>query len=77
MDQIYFVAVFEQGEGGELFRLDEPQRFDAEDEARKVASDLASKHAGVIAWSQEVKQGADSYGAPIVFYTAGEVIEMK
>jgi hypothetical protein len=77
MKQIYFVAVFDQGEAGELFRTGEPQRFDAEEQARKVASDLASKHAGVIAWSQEAKQGEKKYGPPIVFYTAGEVIDMK
>ena len=75
MDQIYFVAVFEQGDGGELFRVGEPQRFDSD--ARTAASDLASNHAGVIAWSQEAKQGKDGYGPPIVFYTAGEVIDMR
>lgn len=77
MDQIYFVAVFEQGDGGELFRVGEPQRCGSEEQARTVASDLASKHAGVIAWSQETKQGTEKYGPPIVFYTAGEVIDMK
>lgn len=77
MDQIYFVAVFEQGEGGELFQLGEPQRFESEEQARMAAGDLASTHAGVIAWSQEAKQGTNGYGPPIVFYTAGEVIDMR
>jgi hypothetical protein len=77
MKQIYFVAVFEQGDAGELFRPEEPQRFDTEEQARKAAGDLASNHAGVIAWSQEAKQGEEEYGPAIVFYTAGEVIDMK
>ena len=76
MKQVYFVAVYDQGEAGELFRSGEPQRFDAEEEAQTAADELASKHAGVIAWSQDVKQG-DEYGPPMVFYTAGETVDMK
>ena len=77
MEKNYFVAAYEQGDSGELFQLEQPQQFDSEDQACKVANDLASKHAGVIAWSQEAGSGTDLKREREVFYTAGETLEIK
>jgi len=77
MEKNYFVEVFDQGDSGELFRLDQPQQFDSEAQAREAANDLASKHAGVIAWSLNLESSTEFEGEREVFYTAGETLELE
>ncbi len=77
MEKNYFVEVFDQGDSGELFRPDRPQQFDSEAQARTAANELASKHAGVIAWSQNSESSPELKGEREVFYTAGETLELE
>ena len=74
MQKIYFVEVFDQGDGGELFRPFRPQKFSSEARAREAADDLASKHAGVIGWTRNSDSNNDEHE---VFYTAGETLELE
>ena len=71
------VVVFDQGDAGELFPVGEPQQFETEERAVRVAKDLASKHAGVLAWSREARPDVGEYGPPRIIYSTGEVLEME
>lgn len=75
--QLIVVIAFDQGDAGELFPVGEPQQFETKDRAIRTAKDLASKHAGVIAWAREAKPDVGEYGPPEVLYTAGEVLELE
>ncbi|PSH65437.1 hypothetical protein [Phyllobacterium sophorae] len=75
--QLIVVVVFDQGDAGELFPVGEPLQFETAERAVRAAKDLASMHAGVIAWSREARPDVGEYGQPTVLYTAGEVLQME
>jgi hypothetical protein len=38
---------------------------------------LATKHAGVVAWSREANPAIDENGPPTMLFQAGEVLDME
>ncbi len=52
VDRIYVVTAFDLNESGVLIPSYKPAQPDSENDAIALASALAGKHAGVIAWSK-------------------------
>lgn len=72
--KLIVVAAFDRDEEGELQPVQGyPAEFQSEDRAKRVAQGLASKHAGVIAWSREANPAIGEYGEPSVLFRHGDV----
>jgi len=77
MPKLIVAAAFDRGDDGELFSVYGPAEQQSEDRAMRVAKSLATKHAGVIAWSREANPAIGEYGPPTTLFQAGEVPEME
>ena len=77
MPKLIVVAAFDRGEDGELFAVYGPAEQQSEERAVRVAKSLATKHAGVIAWSREANPAIGEYGPPTTLFQAGDVPEME
>ncbi|RLP28364.1 hypothetical protein [Mesorhizobium sp. YM1C-6-2] len=77
MPKLIVAAAFDRGEDGELFPVYGPAEQQSEERAVRVAKSLATKHAGVIAWSREANPAIGEYGPPTTLFQAGEVPEME
>jgi len=76
MPKLIVVTAFDRDEDGELQAAFGPAEQQTEDRAIRTAQGLASKHAGVIAWSREANPKIGEYGEPIVLFQAGSVPDM-
>ena len=74
--QLIVVVVLTKAMQANCFQVGEPLQFETAERAVRAAKDLASMHAGVIAWSREARPDVGEYGQPTVLYTAGEVLQM-
>jgi len=72
--KLIVVVAFDRGEDGELFTAFGPTEQQREERAVRTAKGLASKHAGVIAWSREANPTLGEYGDPVVLFTAADII---
>lgn len=77
MPKLIVVVAFDREEDGELTEAFGPAEQQSEERAVRTAKGLASKHAGVIAWSREANPALGEYGEPIVLFTAGDVPDME
>ena len=77
MPKLIVAAAFDRGEDGELFAVYGPAEQQSDDRAIRTAKALATKHAGVIAWSREANPAIGEYGPPTTLFQAGEVPEME
>ena len=77
MPKLIVAAAFDRGEDGELFAVYGPAEQQSEERAVRVAKSLATKHAGVIAWSREANPAIGEYGPPTTLFQAGDVPEME
>ncbi len=77
MPKLIVAAAFDRGDDGELFAVYGPAEQQSEERAVRVAKSLATKHAGVIAWSREANPAIGEYGPPTTLFQAGEVPEME
>jgi hypothetical protein len=77
MPKLIVVVAFDRGEDGELLEAFGPAEQQTEERAVRTAKGLATKHAGVIAWSREANPTLGEYGEPVVLFTAGEVPDME
>jgi hypothetical protein len=68
---------FDYTEDGELVAVGEPQDLPNEDMALRRAKDLATKHAGVLAWSRTADPVLGEYGEPREIFRAGDVPDME
>lgn len=77
MPKLIVVVAFDRGEDGELKEAFGPAEQQSEERAVRTAKGLASKHAGVIAWSREANPTLGEYGEPVVLFNAGDVPDME
>ena len=77
MPKLIVVMAFDRDEDGELQVAFGPAEQQSEERAIRPAQALASKHAGVIAWSREANPALGEYGEPETLFQAGEVPEME
>jgi hypothetical protein len=75
--KLIVVVAFDRGEDGELFPAFGPADQQSEDRAIRTARALASKHAGVIAWSREADPTLGEYGPPATLFISGEVPDLE
>lgn len=76
MPMLIVVTAFDRDEEGELQAAFGPAEQPSEDRAVRTAKSLATKHAGVIAWSREANPKIGEYGEPIVLFKAGCVPDL-
>ena len=62
--KLIVVMAFDLDEAGELQPAFDPMEQQSEERAIRTAKELASKHAGVIAWSREARPDIGEYGEP-------------
>jgi hypothetical protein len=77
LPKLIVAAAFDRGEDGELFLAYGPAEQQSEERVVRVAKSLATKHAGVIAWSREANPAIGEYGPPTTLFQAGEVPDME
>ena len=74
--KLIVLLAFDRDEEGNLQSAFEPREMPDERRAINTARDLASKHAGVIAWRREANTAHGDYGPPEVLFQAGEVPDL-
>ncbi|MEQ1943519.1 hypothetical protein ABMA32_13980 [Mesorhizobium sp. VNQ89] len=77
MPKLIVAAAFDRGEDGELVAAYGPAEQQSEERAIRTAKALATKHAGVIAWSREANPAIGEYGEPTTLFQAGDVPDME
>ncbi len=77
MPKLIVAAAFDRTEDGELVAVYGPAEQQSEERAIRTAKSLATKHAGVIAWSREANPTIGEYGEPTMLFQAGEVPDME
>jgi len=75
--KLIIVVAFDRDENGDLQTVFGPAEQQTEDRAIRTARALATKHAGVIAWSREANPSLGEYGEPVTLFHAGEVPDME
>jgi hypothetical protein len=75
--KLIVVAAFDRNEDGELIPAFDPQQQQSEARAIRLAKGLATKHAGVIAWSREANPALGEYGPPTTLFISGDVPDME
>lgn len=75
--KLIVVVAFDRDENGDLQTVFGPAEQQSEERAIRTAKWLATKHAGVIAWSREANPKLGEYGAPKMLFQAGDVSEME
>ncbi len=75
--KLVVLMAFDRDAEGELRPAFEPQEMPSEARAISAARALASRHAGVIAWSREAQPDIGEYGPPIELFRHGEVAELE
>lgn len=75
--KLIVVMAFDRDEEGELQPAFDPMEQQSEERAVRVAKGLASKHAGVIAWSREANPAIGEYGEPTTLFVSGDVPDME
>ncbi len=76
MPKLIVVTAFDRDEEGELQAAFGPAEQQTEDRAIRTAKGLATKHAGVIAWSREANPKIGEYGDSTVLFQAGSVPDL-
>lgn len=77
MPKLIVVVAFDRDENGDLQAVFGPAEQQSEERAIRTARTLATKHAGVIAWSREANPTLGEYGEPVTLFQAGDVPDME
>lgn len=77
MPKLIVVMAFDRDSEGELQPAFDPMEQQSEERAIRTAQALASKHAGVIAWSREANPALGDYGEPKTLFLSGHVPDME
>lgn len=77
MPKLIIVVAFDRDENGDLQTVFGPEEQQSQERAIRTARGLATKHAGVIAWSREANPALGEYGEPVTLFQAGEVPDME
>ena len=75
--KLIVLAAFDEDEDGNLKPVFDPRKVDNENRAKRDARLLATRHAGVIAWSREADPSLGEYGDPVILYQHGKIPEME
>ncbi|MBX3584750.1 MAG: hypothetical protein KF810_22980 [Rhizobiaceae bacterium] len=77
MPKLIVTAAFDRGDDGELVAAYGPAEQQSEERAIRTAKMLATKHAGVIAWTRDANPKIGEYGEPTTLFQAGDVPDME
>jgi hypothetical protein len=77
LPKLIVVMAFDPDDAGDLQTVFGPEEQQSEERAVRVATGLAEKHAGVIAWSRVADVTLGEYGEPNVLFTSGHVPDME
>jgi len=77
MPNLVVLAAFDRDEEGELLPAFEPMQMQSEGSAISKAKQIASDHAGVVAWSRAAEPMVGEYGDPVELYRSGDVPDME
>jgi len=77
LPKLIVVIAFDRDESGDLQTVFGPVDQQSEERAVRVATGLADKHAGVIAWSRVADVALGEYGEPVVLFQAGAMPDME
>ncbi|MER8389059.1 hypothetical protein NKH14_26750 [Mesorhizobium sp. M1380] len=75
--KLIVVTAFDRDETGDLQPVFGPAEQQSEDRGIKTAKALATKHAGVIAWSRDANPVLGEYGEPMTLFVGGDVPDME
>lgn len=75
--KLIVIVAFDRDHNGDLQTAYGPTEQQSEERAIRTARTLATKHAGVVAWSREANPKLGEYGEPVVLFQAGEVADME
>ena len=75
--RLIVVVAFDKDEEGNLQPVFGPAEQQSAERAIRTAKTLASKHAGVIAWSRVANPRLGEYGPPTTLYVSGDVPDME
>lgn len=75
--KLIVVVAFDLDDDGNLQPAFEPHELPSEYKAKLLALDLATRHAGVLAWSRAADPQLGEYGDPVELARYGIVPEMK
>lgn len=75
--KLIVVVAFDRGDEGDLFTAYGPTDQQSEERAVRTAKALASRHAGVIAWSRDADPALGDYGPPTTLFVSGDVPDME
>ncbi|MBE1706730.1 MULTISPECIES: hypothetical protein [Mesorhizobium] len=75
--KLIVVTAFDRDETGDLQPVFGPAEQQTEERAIRTAKGLATKHAGVIAWSRDANPSLGEYGEPTTLFVGGDVPDME
>lgn len=75
--KLIVVTAFDRDETGDLQPVFGPAEQQTEERAVRTAKGLATKHAGVIAWSRDANPSLGEYGEPTTLFVGGDVPDME
>jgi hypothetical protein len=75
--KLIVVTAFDRDEEGSLQAVYGPAEQQSEERAIRTAKDLATKYAGVIAWSRDANPSLGEYGEPTTLFMGGDVPDME
>ncbi|MEQ1770956.1 MAG: hypothetical protein ABL879_14070 [Devosia sp.] len=70
------LCAFERGDDGELHPAFDAREMQSEERAVREAKLMATRYAGVIAWSRPAKPDEGIFGEPTVLFQSGVVPDM-
>ncbi|MBP0439563.1 hypothetical protein [Tianweitania sediminis] len=77
LPKLIVVMAFDPDDEGELQTAFGPAEQQSEERAVRTARTLATKHAGVIAWSRTADIPNGEYGEPVVLFQHGSVPDLE
>ncbi|WP_284393995.1 hypothetical protein [Devosia yakushimensis] len=75
--KLIVLLAFDKGEDGDLVPAFEAREMRDESTAIRTGRDLASRHAGVIAWSRSADLVNGEFGDPVVLFQQGDVPDLE
>jgi hypothetical protein len=70
------VMAFDRDEEGELRPAFKPREMQTEERAVRTAKEMATRHAGVIAWARSARPDEGEFGEPVVLFRHGSVPDL-
>ena len=74
--KLIVLMAFDRDEEGNLQPAFEAREMPDEERAVRSAKDMATRHAGVIAWSRPARPDIGEFGEPTELWRAGDVPDM-